>query len=340
MHCISSICDRAYGKRIPACQTLKLEEHVLSPPNIEHYSVMLREVLDWLNLQAGQRVLDCTLGGAGHSLEMLKAVGSQGFLWAIERDPQTLERARIKLESLGYPFQLIPSNFAELAFLAEQYGISELDAVLLDLGTSLFQLKEPERGFSFLNEGPLDMRMNPQEPVPTAADLVNHLSEAELTRIFQVYGEERMARPIARALVATRGKTPFVTTIDLAQAVEKVMPRRGQKLHPATRVFQALRIAVNGELDALERVLPVAVKLLKPGGRLAVIAFHSLEDRPVKLFMRKLATDCLCPPRQPICTCQHRAQLRLLTRAVKPSEAEVLENSPSRSARLRVAEKL
>jgi 16S rRNA (cytosine1402-N4)-methyltransferase len=310
------------------------------PPLIEHYSVMRREVLDWLNLQAGQRVLDCTLGGAGHSLEMLKAIGPQGFLWGIERDPQTLERARTKLSSLGYPFELIPANFSDLEILAEQYHISDLDGILLDLGTSLFQLKEPERGFSFMTEGPLDMRMNPQEPVATAADLVNQLSEAELTRIFQVYGEERMARPIARALVAKRDHKPFVTTTDLAQAVEKVMPRRGKKMHPATRVFQALRIAVNGELDALERVLPVAVKLLKPGGRLAVISFHSLEDRPVKLFMRELAKDCLCPPRQPICTCQHQAQLRLLTRAVKPSEQEVLENSPSRSARLRVAEKL
>ncbi|PIQ28849.1 16S rRNA (cytosine(1402)-N(4))-methyltransferase [bacterium (Candidatus Blackallbacteria) CG17_big_fil_post_rev_8_21_14_2_50_48_46] len=312
----------------------------MSPPEIEHYSVMRREVLDWLNIQADFRILDCTTGGAGHSMEMLKRAGSQGFLWGIERDPETLIRAQKRLETLNFPFQLIPGNFADLEALASEYGMKDLDAILLDLGTSLFQLKEPQRGFSFLNDGPLDMRMNPDEAVATAADLVNQLSEAELTQIFQDFGEERMARRIARAIIAQRVKAPFLRTSELAQLVEKVMPRHGQKLHPATRVFQALRIAVNGELDALERVLPLAVDLLKPGGRLAVISFHSLEDRRVKLFMREMATNCICPPRQPICTCQHRAKIKLLTRAVKPSEQEIAENSPSRSARLRVAEKL
>lgn len=301
---------------------------------------MLREVLDGLNIQPGSRILDCTVGGGGHSLEMLRQAGSTGFLWGIERDPEVRLKAELRLQHLGFPFQLIAGNFGDLASLASAWKIQDVDAILLDLGTSLFQLKTPERGFSFLREGPLDMRMNPQEPIASAADLVNTLSEAELTHIFRTYGEEPMARPLARAIVIQRKKKPFCTTTQLATLAERVIPRRGQKLHPATRIFQALRIAVNRELEALEKVLPVTLELLKPGGRLAVIAFHSLEDRCVKQFMRQAAKDCLCPPRQPVCTCQHRAQLKLLSGALKPSANEVMQNPPSRSARLRIAEKL
>jgi 16S rRNA (cytosine1402-N4)-methyltransferase len=311
----------------------------LSLSLIEHYSVMRAEVLQALALRSGHRVLDCTVGGAGHSQAMLQQVGASGFLWGIECDPDTRLKAFNRLQSLNLPFQLIAGNFRDLQTLAARHEICALDAVLLDLGTSLFQLKEPLRGFSFQQDGPLDMRMNPDEAIPSAAELVNQLAEAELTRIFQEFGEERMARPIARAIVARRQQVPFVTTLQLADLIEKVMPRRGQKLHPATRVFQALRIAVNGELEALDQVLPVALNLLKPGGRLAVISFHSLEDRRVKHFFRSEATACICPPRQPVCTCTHQARLKLIAR-LKPSESEMQENPPSRSARLRVAERL
>ncbi|MGV3526696.1 MAG: 16S rRNA (cytosine(1402)-N(4))-methyltransferase RsmH [Candidatus Sericytochromatia bacterium] len=303
---------------------------------LNHYSVMCREVLEHLALQPGDRVLDCTTGGAGHSTAMLEQIGTTGFLWGIERDPRTLERAKERLAATGFPFELVHGNFAELAELAQQHQISGLDAVLLDLGTSIFQLREAERGFSFLADGPLDMRMNPEEGVPSAADLVNTWSEAKLKDVFQTYGEERFAGRIARTLVESRRRQAFERTLQLAEAIEAAVPRR-DKLHPATRVFQALRIAVNDELGALKTVLPLAAALLKPGGRLAVISFHSLEDRIVKQTLRTLSATCICPPRQPVCTCQHQPLLERPGKALQPSDLEVRENPPSRSAKLRIA---
>ncbi|PKL76991.1 MAG: 16S rRNA (cytosine(1402)-N(4))-methyltransferase [Candidatus Melainabacteria bacterium HGW-Melainabacteria-1] len=304
---------------------------------------MCGEVLDRLDLQPGDRVLDCTVGGAGHSAAILERIGADGFLWGIERDPRTIERARERLAAVGNSFCLIQGNFADLEELARQHQIQALDAVLLDLGTSIFQLREAERGFSFLEEGPLDMRMNPEEGVPSAADLVNGWSETDLRELFRTLGEERFAGRIARVIVETRQREPFRRTTQLAETVIRAVPRtdkRRDRLHPATRVFQALRIAVNDELGAIEKVLPLAVGLLKSGGRIAVIAFHSLEDRIVKQSLRTMSASCVCPPRMPICTC---AQVPLLARPAKamfPSEAEVLENAPSRSARLRVATRL
>lgn len=305
---------------------------------LKHYSVMLREVLEHLDLRPGSRVLDCTVGGAGHASAILERIGPDGFLWGLERDPRTLPLARERLTQVGHPFCLIRGNFAELEQLAQEYQISDLDAVLLDLGTSMFQLREAERGFSFMEDGPLDMRMNPEEGL-TAADLVNTWSEAELRELFRNLGEERFSGRIASAIVSTRRRERFTRTRQLAELIAGAVPKR-DKIHPATRVFQALRIAVNDELDALSHVLPVAVELLKPGGRIAVIAFHSLEDRIVKQVFRRLHASCICPPRQPICTCQQEPQLEKPGKALFPSEDEVRENSPSRSARLRIAVKM
>lgn len=305
-------------------------------PPLEHYSVMCREVLEHLALKPGAQVLDCTVGGAGHSSALLQQIGEEGFLWGIERDPRTLNYAQERLAGVGFPFRLIHGNFGELSHLAQEHQIHSLDAVFLDLGTSIFQLREAERGFSLKEDGPLDMRMNPQEDVPNAADLVNNQSEAELKQLFWRYGEERFSGPIARAIVQARRQKPFTRTCQLSDCVTSAVSRKG-KIHPATRIFQALRIAVNDELGALERVLPDAVQLLKPGGKIAVISFHSLEDRLVKHSFRHMSKDCICPPRQPVCTCNHQAVLARSGKAMMPSDAEVRENPPSRSARLRVA---
>lgn len=311
----------------------------MSEDSLNHYSVMREEVLENLDLQPGYRVLDCTVGGAGHSAAMLEQIGAAGFLWGIERDPRTIERARERLAAVGENFGLIPGNFADLAQLAVEYDIASLDAVLLDLGTSMFQLREAERGFSFMQDGPLDMRMNPDEGVPSAADLVNTWSESELRELFRTLGEERFAGRIARNIVETRRRKPFERTVELAEMIEKAVPKR-DRIHPATRVFQALRIAVNDELGALERVLPVAVSLLRPGGKIAVISFHSLEDRLVKQSLRAMSATCVCPPKLPVCMCQTIPQLERSGKAIKPGDQEVQENAPSRSARLRVATKL
>jgi 16S rRNA (cytosine1402-N4)-methyltransferase len=307
--------------------------------SLNHFSVMLEEVLENLDLKPGDRVLDCTVGGAGHSSAILERIGANGFLWGIERDPRTIERARERLVQTKHPFNLIHGNFAELDQLAEQYEIVALDAVLLDLGTSIFQLREAARGFSFMEDGPLDMRMNPDDDEPSAADLVNTWSETDLRDLFRTLGEERFAGRIARVIVETRRKEPFRRTVQLADLVAKAVPKR-DRIHPATRIFQALRIAVNDELGALKKVLPIAVNLLKPGGRIAVIAFHSLEDRIVKQTLRLMSSDCICPPRQPICTCQQEPLIARPGKALFPSDQEVDENSPSRSARLRVAKRL
>ncbi len=230
------------------------------------------------------------------------------------------------------------ANFDQLQRIAEREGFVPADGVLMDLGVSSDQLEAADRGFSFLKPGPLDMRMDPSLPL-TAADLVNTLSEEELAQLIRTYGEEPRARRIARAIVQAR---PIHTTTELAEVIARAVPRRpGQRLHPATRTFQALRIVVNDELGALERALPQALDVLRPGGRLVVIAFHSLEDRIVKQFFRQEARDCICPPRQPVCTCGHKARVRILTRKpVVPSEAELQANPRSRSAKLRAVEKV
>ncbi|MCX8068855.1 MAG: 16S rRNA (cytosine(1402)-N(4))-methyltransferase RsmH [Anaerolineae bacterium] len=300
-----------------------------------HIPVLVNAVLSWLQVCPGGVYIDGTVGGGGHAEAILTASAPDGRVLGLDRDPQALEFAWGRLSRFGDRVTLRHGSFAHLAALAADFAPA--DGVLLDLGLSSLQLADPERGFSFTQEGPLDMRFDPTEDVPTAADLVNTLSVKELTDVLYRYGEERQARRIAEAIVAAR---PLHTTTELARLVERVVGGRRERIHPATRVFQALRIAVNRELEALEAALPQALDVLKPGGRLVVISFHSLEDRIVKQFLQRESRDCLCPPEIPVCVCGHRARLRILTpKPVRPDEAEVAANPRARSARLRAAEK-
>lgn len=319
----------------------------------QHVPVLYEEVLALLQPRPGGLYIDGTLGAGGHTAGLLQASAPDGRILAFDRDPQAIAFARQRLaQSPGHDARalvqrvtFINSSYALMAQVApehgfgpEQDGEGRVDGILLDLGLSSRQLADPERGFSFRQEGPLDMRFDPALPA-TAADLVNELPEAELADIFWRYGEERRSRHFARAVVQAR---PLRTTTQLAETIAAVAGRqRHKRIHPATQIFQALRIAVNRELDELEAGLAAAITLLKPGGRLAVISFHSLEDRVVKHTFREQSRDCVCPPHQPICTCDARPVLRLVTRkAVQASETEVQANPRSRSARLRVAEKL
>lgn len=302
-----------------------------------HVPVLLEQVIAGLKVQPGGRYIDGTLGGGGHAAQILAASSPDGVLLGIDRDPAALQTAKARLAGYAERFELVHSSFALLAYVAAAHGFVPVDGVLLDLGLSSLQLADAERGFSFLAEGPLDMRFDTTSRGRRAADLVNQLSLEDLADILNRYGEERQSRRIARAIVEAR---PLHTTQELVEVVERAVPRRRGRLHPATLVFQALRIAVNDELTALESVLPQAVDLLVPGGRLVIIAFHSLEDRIVKRFMRRESKDCICPPELPICMCDHQAILNLITRKpIQPTDEEIRINPRSRSARLRVAER-
>ena len=301
-----------------------------------HVPVLYDQVLVWLQPHPGGWYIDATLGAGGHAKGILLASHPDGRLLGLDADPDALLHASKVLEPFGDRATLRVANFRQLGAVAAALDIREVDGILMDLGLSSRQLDDAERGFSFAQDGPLDMRMD-RSRRESAADLVNTLSEAELSDILWQYGEERHSRRIARAIVAAR---PLVTTGQLADLVARTVGRR-EKIHPATRTFQALRIAVNEELESLSEALPKARDLLCPGGRLAVIAFHSLEDRLVKEFYRQEARACICPPELPVCVCQHQATLRVLTsKPVRPSADETARNPRSRSARLRVAERL
>jgi 16S rRNA (cytosine1402-N4)-methyltransferase len=303
-----------------------------------HKPVMLAEVLEALKPGPGRTHADGTLGGGGHAAAVLAASGTSGRLFGCDRDGVAIEAARARLAEFAGRFELRRGNYSELS---SWIAPGSCDSVLLDLGVSSPQLDEPGRGFSFQNDGPLDMRMDDRQPV-TAAALVNSESAEGLAKIFWEYGDERESRRFARAIVHDRETQPFTTTAQLAGLIERLSPRHGRKAHPATRVFQALRIAVNDEIGSLERGLDGAMKILKPGGRLAVLTFHSLEDRVVKLFGRTRARDYTftgtdVPELRAPCV----PELRLVNRkAMSPGEAELAENPRSRSAQLRVFEKL
>ncbi len=302
-----------------------------------HIPVLFQTVLDDLQVRPGGRYIDATVGGGGHAAGILAASFPGGRLLGLDRDPVAVKVARARLDSYGERVVLVHGSFARMAEIAHACHSVPADGILLDLGFSSLQLADPTRGFAFMADGPLDMRFDPAAGGPTAAALVNDLPLEELVALLRRYGEERQARRIAGAIVAAR---PLHTTGELSAVIEQAVRRRGH-IHPATRTFQALRIAVNDELAALEEALPQAVEILAPGGRLAVISFHSLEDRLVKRFMRRESRDCVCPPGLPVCTCDHRAMLRLVTRKpVRPTADEVAANPRSRSARLRVAERL
>lgn len=302
---------------------------------MSHIPVLLDAVLDYL--LPAERVIDGTLGAGGHTRALLE--GGAGSVLGLDVDPMALDIARRNLTGCGERVRMAHASYRDMAAQAQAAGWDWVDSILLDVGVSSMQLDRAERGFAFMQDGPLDMRFNQGGGGATAADLINAADEAELAEMFYNYGEEPHGRKLARAVIAGR---PYSTTRQLASQIEAVMPRRrGDKIHPATRVFQALRIAVNDELRGLERTLPQAVDLLRPGGRLAVISFHSLEDRIVKQAFKLASTDCICPPRTPICVCEHIASVRLLTR--KPlvaDETEIARNPRSRSAKMRVVEKI
>ncbi|PID85537.1 MAG: 16S rRNA (cytosine(1402)-N(4))-methyltransferase [Chloroflexi bacterium] len=302
-----------------------------------HIPVLYHEVLHLLQPQAGEDFIDGTVGAGGHLTGILEATAPDGRALGFDKDPQAITYAAAKLDKFGKRVTVVNKSYAEMPNLAPQLGFAQVNGILLDLGLSSRQLDDGSRGFSFRFEAPLDMRYN-QTKGETAADLVNNLSEAELADIFWRYGEEKQSRKIARLIVENR---PITTTTQLAHLIEAHAGKRNRRLHPATLVFQALRIAVNHELNAVETGIPAAIKLLKPGGRIAVISFHSLEDRFVKRLFRQLSQDCICPPQQPICTCNNKAIVKRITRkAVKATAAEIKSNPRSRSARLRVIEKL
>ena len=314
----------------------------MSEGTFSHVSVMADEVLRFLAPRRGGLYLDGTLGGAGHARLILEATSPDGILIGMDRDAAALTAAKSNLAVFGDRAILRQGNFSDMNVHLDLLEIDQLDGVLLDLGVSSHQLDSPERGFSFREDGPLDMRMNPAEGV-SAATVVAEAEADELKRIFREYGEERWAGKIARAIVTDRERTPFVTTLQLADLVSRVVPggRVPQRIHPATRIFQALRIHVNGELESLQAGLDVAWKRLKAGGRLVVISFHSLEDRIVKQAFRALAASCTCPPRLAVCVCGHQPAVRVLTRkAVRATESEIDVNPRSRSAVLRAIEKL
>jgi 16S rRNA (cytosine1402-N4)-methyltransferase len=310
-----------------------------APP--EHVPVLLKESIDLLQPRPGAVFIDATLGMAGHALAILERIQPGGLLIGIDRDEESLDKARVRLEPFKKSVKLFHENFKNLPLLLNHLGIREIDGMIADLGASAAQILAPARGFSFHSDDPLDMRMDRAQRL-TAADMVNGLPEEQLADIIYRFGEERMSRRIAAAIVAAREQKPVTKCSQLAEIVAKAMRVRGfPSTHPATRTFQALRIAVNEELEGLEEFFTEAVGFLRKGGRLAVIAFHSLEDRIVKRVFHLLAGQCVCDRPRELCTCPRVAKVRLLTtRAVKPAAAELGANPRSRSARLRAVEKL
>lgn len=302
-----------------------------------HQPVLYQEIIHALQPHRGGFYIDGTIGAGGHAWGILEACQPDGLLLGLDVDPQAIELAHERLAPYGQRAILVRASYTTILEQLQRVGRKTVDGILLDLGMSSIQLDTPQRGFSFQVDAPLDMRFDPSNPVK-AADLVNSKPENELADILYRFGEERHSRQVAQAIVRAR---PVTSTRQLAEVVARVTGGRRKGLHPATRTFQALRIAVNHELEAVEDVLPRAVACLVSGGKLAVISFHSLEDRLVKQFMRRESQDCLCPPRQPVCTCGHRASLREINRhPVRPQEAELRNNPRARSARLRVAERL
>lgn len=294
------------------------------------------EVLEWLQPKPGGVYLDGTLGGAGHAKLILEAAPGVRLI-GLDRDPAALAKAEAVLRAYANQVSLHHRTFDQAGEVLQDLGVESLDGMLLDLGVSSHQLDTPERGFSFRHDAPLDMRMNPTVG-DTAADVVNQWEEQELSKIFFQYGEERYARRIARRIVERRQEEPLARTGELAELIRDAVPggRRPSRIHPATRVFQALRIQVNQELEQVETGVARAIDLLRPGGRLVVISFHSLEDRIVKNLFREQAKGCICPPRLPVCQCNHRPKVKILTRkGIRATEAELEMNVRSRSAVLR-----
>jgi 16S rRNA (cytosine1402-N4)-methyltransferase len=315
--------------------------NALPPTETDHVPVLADEVRELLAVAPGETVVDCTFGAGGHAARLAADLRGEGKLIAIDRDPSVKDYYERFRQRAGVQTRLLRGEFSLVLTQLAQNGV-RADAILMDLGVSSMQVDRPERGFSYSVDAPLDMRMDTSAET-TAADLVDELDERELERIFRQYGEERYARQIARAIGRRRRERPFTRTGELVETIKAAIPApaRFGDGHPAKRVFQALRIAVNDELGALEEALPAAVEMLRPGGRLAVISFHSLEDRLVKRFVRAQERGCNCPPDFPVCVCGQEPVLRSLTRkAVRPTPLELARNPRAGSARLRAAVKV
>ena len=306
-----------------------------------HVSILLQPCLDALNIKPDGVYVDATTGGAGHSLHIAQELGEGGRLICIDRDDEALENAKTRLASVWDRVTTVKSDFRDIDRVLEGQGLSGADGILFDLGVSSPQLDHAERGFSYMKDAPLDMRMD-ESAALTAREVVNTYSYEELRRILFEYGEERYAPAIAKRICQHREQKPIETTLELADIIRSAMPASAlrEKQHPAKRSFQAIRIAVNDELGELPPMLDAAEKNLKPGGRLAVITFHSLEDRIVKKKLQELAQGCICPPEFPVCVCGRKPKVKLITRKpIVSGEEELAENPRARSAKLRVAEK-
>lgn len=309
--------------------------------SFHHITVLLNEAVEGLNLKPDGTYVDCTLGGAGHSSLIASKLGQGGRLIAIDQDDTALANARERLAPYMDRVTLVKSNFRHLKQVVEEQGLTGVDGVLFDLGVSSPQLDEGERGFSYNADAPLDMRMDQQSPI-TANDVVNEWDEEEIANLIWEYGEEKFSRRIARQITLHREKSPIRTTGELVEIIKEAIPAAARRTgpHPAKRTFQAIRIAVNDELNAFREAVVDAIDLLNPGGRVSVITFHSLEDRICKQVFQEYAKGCTCPPSFPICTCGNQPVVNIVTRKpIVPGEAELAANPRARSAKLRVAEK-
>lgn len=310
--------------------------------DFEHTPVLLNETIEGLNINPDGIYVDCTVGGGGHSEEIIKRL-NYGKLIAIDQDCDALEASRIRLRPWENQITFVKGNFRNLDEILKNLSIEKVDGILMDIGVSSHQFDEKDRGFSYHEDAVLDMRMDQNSDIPTAEDIVNGYSEEELSNIFWKYGEDRWSKRIAQFIVNERNVKPIHTTFDLVDVIKKAIPKsvRMKEKHPAKQVFQALRIEVNQELAVLEEVLRKGVDLLSPRGRYCVITFHSLEDRIVKNMFRDMAKDCICPPEFPVCMCNHKKEIEIITRKpIVASAQEVEKNSRSRSAKLRVIQKI
>lgn len=307
--------------------------------NFNHKSVMLNEVLDALKINPNGTYLDCTLGGGGHAQAIGSRLNAQGLLIGIDQDDAAIQAATENLAGLTCEVKILRGNFNELNKILDALNVDKIDGAIFDLGVSSHQIDTAERGFSYMKDSPLDMRMDRRQTL-TAHDVINSYDEERLIKIFREYGEERFSKRIAAAICKARKISPIETTGELVNLIEKNIPHTKNGGHPAKRIFQAIRIEVNSELEILSDALKKAVNKLKIGGRLAVITFHSLEDRITKETFKTLAQGCICPKNFPVCVCNHKAEIKLLGKATAPTDAEIEINSRAKSAKLRVVEKI
>ena len=314
----------------------------MSDIQFSHVSVLLNECIEALNIRNGYTYVDCTAGGGGHSLQIAKRMGKDSRLICFDRDTDAIAAATARLRDYLDRVTFVNENFSSLDTVIRDMGITNLGGVLADLGCSSYQFDTPERGFSYMNDAPIDMRMDTANPI-SAYEVINEYSEDKLKRIIFEYGEERFAPRIASAICRRREISPIKTTVELSDIIKGAIPAKNRQdgPHPAKRTFQAIRIEVNGELDAIDPLISAAASSLVPGGRIAIISFHSLEDRIVKQSIRRLSSGCTCPKDFPVCVCGIRPTLKDLTKKpVLPGDEELLVNPRSRSAKLRIAEKL